>query len=222
MDLDRIADAIDGADVVALQEVERHWPRSEMLDQPKELAKRLPEYWWVFGANIDLHSRDTVSGEEADRRRQFGNMLMARRPILASRNKSVSFLLRVEPERIRRGFSSTPGGTRTPNLLIRRSPNRVHKRPHESMRNGSQLGSQRSVPRPWGACGCQFQILTSRHRASYRRLPSLSCRQRMSQPISPGSTSRASTAKVPDSCFHWVAMVASLSSVRTGSASAPP
>ncbi len=89
MDLDRIAAAIDGADVVALQEVERHWPRSEMLDQPKELAKRLPEYWWVFGANIDLHSRNTVPGEEADRRRQFGNMLMARRPILASRNISL-------------------------------------------------------------------------------------------------------------------------------------
>lgn len=89
MDLDRIAAAVDGADVVALQEVERHWPRSGMLDQPKELAKRLPEYWWVFGPNIDLHARDTVPGEEADRRRQFGNMLMARRPILASRNISL-------------------------------------------------------------------------------------------------------------------------------------
>jgi len=86
MDLDRIAAAIDGADVIALQEVERHWPRSGMVDQPRELGKRLPEYWWVFGANIDLHSPATVPGEESDRRRQFGNLLMARRPILASRN----------------------------------------------------------------------------------------------------------------------------------------
>ena len=61
-----------------------------------------------------------------------------------------------------RGFSSTPGGTRTPNLLIRRSPSRVHSvhsrphspkrkafdstgvhsRPRPSTENGSQLGSQ--------------------------------------------------------------------------------
>jgi endonuclease/exonuclease/phosphatase family metal-dependent hydrolase len=86
MNLDRIADAVDGADVIALQEVERFWPRSGMVDQPRELAKRLPEYWWVFGANIDLHSPETVPGEESDRRRQFGNLLLARRPILASRN----------------------------------------------------------------------------------------------------------------------------------------
>jgi endonuclease/exonuclease/phosphatase family metal-dependent hydrolase len=86
MNLDRIAEAVDGADVIALQEVERFWPRSGMVDQTRELAKRLPEYWWVFGANIDLHSPHTVPGEEADRRRQFGNMLLARRPLLASRN----------------------------------------------------------------------------------------------------------------------------------------
>lgn len=86
VDLDRIADAVDGADVIALQEVERFWPRSGMIDQPRELAKRLPEYWWVFGANIDLHSPETFPGEAADRRRQFGNMILARTPLLASRN----------------------------------------------------------------------------------------------------------------------------------------
>ena len=84
--LDRIAEAVDGADVIALQEVERFWPRSGMVDQPRQLGKRLPGYWWVFGPNIDLHSSETFPGEEADRRRQFGNMLLARRPILASRN----------------------------------------------------------------------------------------------------------------------------------------
>ena len=34
----------------------------------------------------------------------------------------------------RRGFGSTPGGTRTPNLLIGRSPSRVHSRPHRPER----------------------------------------------------------------------------------------
>jgi hypothetical protein len=70
--------------------------------------------------------------------------------------------------RSHRGFSSTPGGTRTPNLLIRRSPRgvqggprksispgqrgpgstAVHSRPQESTENGSQLGSQRPLLPP--------------------------------------------------------------------------
>ena len=40
--LDRIAEAVDGADVIALQEVERFWPRSGMVDQPRQLGRRLP------------------------------------------------------------------------------------------------------------------------------------------------------------------------------------
>lgn len=85
-DLDRIAAAIDGADVIALQEVERFWPRSGMLDQPKELGKRLPEYWWVYGPTLDLHSPAGFPGEASDRRRQFGNMILSRTPILGSEN----------------------------------------------------------------------------------------------------------------------------------------
>ena len=37
-DLPRIADAVAGADVIALQEVERYWQRSGMVDQAGELA----------------------------------------------------------------------------------------------------------------------------------------------------------------------------------------
>ncbi len=85
-DLDRIAAAVEGADIIALQEVERFWPRSDMADQPRELAKRLPGYWWVYGANLDLHSAEGFPGETSDRRRQFGNMLLSRTPIRASEN----------------------------------------------------------------------------------------------------------------------------------------
>jgi endonuclease/exonuclease/phosphatase family metal-dependent hydrolase len=85
-DLDRIADAVDGADVIALQEVERFWPRSGMVDQVQWLAKRLPEYWWVYGANLDLFSTAAFPGEASNRRRQFGNLVLSRTPILASRN----------------------------------------------------------------------------------------------------------------------------------------
>ena len=44
-DLSRIAPAVASADVIALQEVERHWKRTEMADQPAQIAAALPDYW---------------------------------------------------------------------------------------------------------------------------------------------------------------------------------
>ncbi len=84
-DLDRIADRIrhHDPDVVALQEVERFWKRSFETDQPAELARRLPDYYWVYGPNLDMHAG---TPERPNRRRQFGNMILSRWPILSSRN----------------------------------------------------------------------------------------------------------------------------------------
>lgn len=86
-DLARTAQAVAGADVIALQEVERFWQRSGMVDEPAELARLLPDYHWVFGANLDMDAsvRDDA-GRLVNRRRQFGNMILARAPILSSRN----------------------------------------------------------------------------------------------------------------------------------------
>ncbi|MDX1513916.1 MAG: endonuclease/exonuclease/phosphatase family protein [Gammaproteobacteria bacterium] len=86
-DLERIAGEVAGADIIALQEVERFWTRSGNVDQPRELAKLLGDYYWVFGPGVDLHS-DSPPGVAADsnRRRQFGNMLLSRSPILSTRN----------------------------------------------------------------------------------------------------------------------------------------
>ncbi len=39
LDLARIAEAVRGADLVALQEVDRHMPRAEEIDQPARLAE---------------------------------------------------------------------------------------------------------------------------------------------------------------------------------------
>ena len=83
-DLERIAAALAGADIIALQEVERFWQRSGMRDQPAELAGLLGEYYWVYGAGFDVHAGG--DGELRNRRRQFGNMLLCRQPILSSRN----------------------------------------------------------------------------------------------------------------------------------------
>jgi endonuclease/exonuclease/phosphatase family metal-dependent hydrolase len=85
-DLPRIADAVRDADVIALQEVERYWLRSGMVDQASELAGLLPEHHWVYGPGLDMDAsvRDRA-GRLESRRRQFGNMLLARGPILSSR-----------------------------------------------------------------------------------------------------------------------------------------
>ena len=84
-DLARIAAAIDGADIVALQEVERFWPRTGMTDQPAELSALLPGYYWIYGPGFDMDASTTEGGVVENRRRQSGNMLLARWPIVSSR-----------------------------------------------------------------------------------------------------------------------------------------
>ncbi len=84
-DLARIVRAIDGADIIALQEVERFWPRSGMADQPAELAALLPGYYWVYGPGFDMDASTAEGGVVENRRRQFGNMLLSRWPIVSSR-----------------------------------------------------------------------------------------------------------------------------------------
>lgn len=87
-DLERCMAEVDGADIVALQEVERFWPRSGMVDQPAEIGRLLPRHYWVYGPLFDVHLESgDRSGQGAidNRRRQFGNMLLSRAPILSSR-----------------------------------------------------------------------------------------------------------------------------------------
>ncbi len=86
-DLPRIADEVRGADLISLQEVERNWRRSGMSDQVAELAALLPDYYWIYGAGLDVDaSSSEPNGHINNRRRQFGNMILSRYPILSSRN----------------------------------------------------------------------------------------------------------------------------------------
>lgn len=85
-ELARIAEAISDADVIALQEVERFWQRSGMVDQVAELARMLPEHHWVYGANYDMDASHRENGKLVNRRRQFGNLVLSRLPIISSRN----------------------------------------------------------------------------------------------------------------------------------------
>lgn len=82
-DLDRLAAEIrrTHADVVGLQEVDRHYgERSEWTDEPEELASRLGMHV-VYGANLDLEP--PAPGQP---RRQYGTAILSRHPILEWRN----------------------------------------------------------------------------------------------------------------------------------------
>ncbi len=87
VDIGRIVDEVAGGDVIAMQEVDRFWTRSEMTDQVQALTAALPEHYWVYGPGVDLDAgfRD-ADGLLHRRRRQFGNLLLSRYPILSSRN----------------------------------------------------------------------------------------------------------------------------------------
>jgi endonuclease/exonuclease/phosphatase family metal-dependent hydrolase len=86
-DLARIAAAVRDADVIALQEVERHWQRSGGVDESAVLAAHLPDHHWVYGANLDMDaSHRDADGRLVNRRRQFGTMILSRSPIVSSRN----------------------------------------------------------------------------------------------------------------------------------------
>ena len=85
-DIVRIAEAVRGADVIALQEVERHYGPGNPLDQPAALAELLPEYYWVYGPafDVDASTRDS-DGRVVNRRRQHGVMILSKTPIASCR-----------------------------------------------------------------------------------------------------------------------------------------
>ncbi len=85
-DLERIAGEVDGADIIALQEVERHWQRSGNINQPEQLGRILNHYYWAYGPYFDVDaSAPQPDGNIKNVRRQFGNMILSKTPILSTR-----------------------------------------------------------------------------------------------------------------------------------------
>lgn len=80
-DLSRIAKVIETSDIAALQEVDRHWSRTNHDDQPALLARALGRHA-VYGAGFDM---DAATPDDPLRRRQFGPLILSRWPILWSR-----------------------------------------------------------------------------------------------------------------------------------------
>ncbi|PWK76336.1 endonuclease/exonuclease/phosphatase family protein [Aminobacter sp. AP02] len=84
-DLERIAASVDGADIIALQEVTRNFMRNNMADMVAGLAQLLPDYFHVYGVAMDIDFGLLEDGKPANKRLQFGNMILSRWPIVSSR-----------------------------------------------------------------------------------------------------------------------------------------
>lgn len=84
---ERIAEAVSDADIIALQEVTRNFSRNDDADLPEIFSALLPAHFPAFGAGADTDAgSEIVNGKAVARRRQFGNMILSRHPILAVRN----------------------------------------------------------------------------------------------------------------------------------------
>ncbi|SJM30212.1 Endonuclease/exonuclease/phosphatase (fragment) [Mesorhizobium delmotii] len=63
-----------------MQEVEAYWERSGNIRQVERIAERLGGYHAVFGAAVDIHK--SLDGRPV--RRQFGNAILSRWPLLTT------------------------------------------------------------------------------------------------------------------------------------------
>ncbi len=86
INLERTAKAIQDADIIALQEVERFWKRSGMTDQPEILSEHLKDFYWSYCPAFDVDASERLDGVIVNRRRQFGTMILSRWPIIMSRS----------------------------------------------------------------------------------------------------------------------------------------
>lgn len=86
-DVGRIADAVRGADVIALQEVSRNNPNNGGRDMVAELGEALPEYFAVYGSNFEANVGSRLeNGRAVTTTFQLGNMVLSKTPVHLSRN----------------------------------------------------------------------------------------------------------------------------------------
>lgn len=85
-DLQRLARELEGADVIALQEVTRGFVRNGFADMVAGLEALLPDFHVAFHAPVDVYLDSVIEeGRRVSRRFQFGNMVLSRYPILSIR-----------------------------------------------------------------------------------------------------------------------------------------
>jgi endonuclease/exonuclease/phosphatase family metal-dependent hydrolase len=112
-DIDRVADVLVGADIIGLQEIEAYWERSGNIHQVERIVERLGDYHAVYGATVDIDKR--LDGRHV--RRQFGNAILSRWPIVTTRTFLFPKLTPLTAHAIQRGV--TEATIETPLGLIR-------------------------------------------------------------------------------------------------------
>ncbi|MCV3734966.1 endonuclease/exonuclease/phosphatase family protein [Rhizobium sp. TRM96647] len=115
LDLRRIAGEIESADVIALQEVTRGFHRNGHIDMVAELQALLPGHFSAYWPACDIDAGSIVEdGRAFSRRFQFGNMVLSRHPILATRLVSLPRSRTLDKLNLQRGATEavidTPGG----------------------------------------------------------------------------------------------------------------
>ena len=112
-DIDRAANVLAGADIIALQEAEAYWERSGNIHQPERIAERLGGYHVAYGATVDIHKQLDARNV----RRQFGNAVLSRWPIITTRTFLFPKLNPANGHSIQRGI--TEATIETPIGLLR-------------------------------------------------------------------------------------------------------
>ena len=84
-DVERIARTVEQADIVCCQEVVQGWPQNGHEDQAARLAELLDRYYVFYGPFDTDGSSVGADGRIVNRRRTFGNLILSRWPIRASR-----------------------------------------------------------------------------------------------------------------------------------------
>ncbi len=86
-DPERIVGAIQGGDVVAMQEVTRNLPRNSHADLPDIFSALMPDFYHAFGCGAVTDAGSSVVDSRMRMRfTEFSNMVLSRYPILATRN----------------------------------------------------------------------------------------------------------------------------------------
>ncbi len=96
-DLARAARVIAKADIAAIQEVDRHWSRSDFDDQPALLQALLPDHYSAYAPGFDMDASFHLHGRIVNRRRQFGPMIFSRWPLIWTRTHLLPMLRMIDP-----------------------------------------------------------------------------------------------------------------------------
>jgi endonuclease/exonuclease/phosphatase family metal-dependent hydrolase len=114
-DPERIARSLDGADVIALQEVTRNFHRNGNADLVAIFRDLKPQYFSTFWPACEIDAGSAIeNGRAVDRHFQLGNMILSRFPILATRLIPLPRTRTISPMNLQRGATEvlidTPTG----------------------------------------------------------------------------------------------------------------